>query len=52
MGNPMSKRVRLVGSGASDHQQRRTWPAVILQHAMLGGPALFRIKAFKIGSRR
>src|SRR5450759_1972644 len=52
MGNPMSKRVRLAGPGAGDHQQRRTWPAVILQYTMLDGPALFWIKAFEIGSSR
>jgi hypothetical protein len=53
VGNPVSKRVRLAGTGAGNHQQGGPRPAVILQYTMLDGPALRWIKAFEIsGSRR
>ena len=53
MGDPMRQRVGLAGSGAGNHQQRRTRPAVTLgRDAVLDGPALLWIEAFEIARRR
>ena len=50
MGNAVRQGVGLAGSGSGDDQQRREWSSS--RRAMLDGPPLFRIEAFKIGSGR
>ena len=53
MGDPVRQRVGLAGSGAGDHQQRRSRPAVMRGHdAVLDGPALLWIEAFEVARRR
>jgi hypothetical protein len=47
MGHAMGEGVGLAGSGAGDHQQRRTWARSGC--AMLDGPPLLWIEAFEVG---